>query len=136
MPENLVILALIGGAVVIAALIAVLWIRRIRRQHVTVVPSEQYEPQRPRYACPRCGRPMQPGYAVFADGLHFLPDLRRAWRHPLDIEGGLPNTVNFTLGAAGNAAWRCADCQMVLVDHSCLVSRRRHLKAAARSENG
>lgn len=37
------------------------------------------------------------------------------------IGQALPNTISMRLPPAANMAWRCLDCQMLLIDHDKLV---------------
>jgi len=79
--------------------------------------------------CPKCGKPMSSGFIHAPSGIQ--------WREP-GQKPGLWNPIwramSNTRSMAGklfgrnyreNVAWHCADCQMLLVDHSCSLPSKR-----------
>jgi hypothetical protein len=73
------------------------------------------------YRCPRCAQPMQQGWVMLGKGAIWTD--RGAGRPGLfaHIGSALPNTISLHLRPAANMAWRCAPCQLLLVDHEKLV---------------
>jgi len=116
------------GAVLLIAWMA----RRIRGRNSVVDETPGLWPDQP-FRCPRCDAAMQPGYVMLGRGAIWTPRDGRPVSTFAHIGQSLPNTLSFDLPPATNAAWRCGDCQLLLVDHSRLIRRR---KFARRQDRG
>lgn len=114
-------LAVIGTG--LPVLLVVLLIGVMRRNPTTTGPEATADRA---VACPRCGAPMQPGRTQLGRGATWSAQGDRPPRAFLNVFQTLPNTLSLAVPPALNPAWHCAPCQMLLVDHSRLVSQTLH----------
>lgn len=118
-------------AIVVIVLAAVLWLILIvllrqrahtqqqshRTSHITS-PAHAMQP----VLCPKCRVLMRSGFTAaergiaWCDGDKKIPGrMSLAW-----LKAVLPNTLNHGISMKFNAAWRCEQCSMVVIDHSSL----------------
>jgi len=76
-----------------------------------------------KYACPKCQQEMEIGFVVAGKGISFRPNKAKQIGQMLYFNPLLKNTMNMTMSIKENLAWRCKECNYVLVDHSCLVGK-------------
>lgn len=116
---------LLAGSVAILGLILVLvlvrWIQRRNRE--VEATSRLWEGRD--YRCPNCREPMSPGWVMLGRGAIWADRGAGPPGAFSTIAAALPNTLSLSLRPAGNQAWRCPGCQMLLVDHARLVRPRR-----------
>ncbi len=75
------------------------------------------------YPCPKCGRVMENGFVTAGKGIIFRASQEKPAGQILNTDALLDNTINMTFSSKENLAFRCRDCQYVLIDHSCLVGK-------------
>lgn len=122
--EQLVLILLILTLSVALTVPLVLFVRTIRRRHQNSITLSRYESQRPTpYACPYCRKPMKPGYVLTNGGIHWFDTLKRQGWRQFELSNAIENTVNLSMRIAGNGAWHCPDCHLVLIDHRQMVKR-------------
>ncbi|MBK1720937.1 PF20097 family protein [Thiocystis violacea] len=112
----------LAGALSISMLV-LLWvlIRHMQRRN-RAIPFAPTLLEGRAYRCPACGRDMQSGWVMLGKGAIWSP-LRAGPPGALaHIGSALPNTISLSLRPASNLSWHCPDCQMLLVDHSTLVT--------------
>ncbi|TCT21511.1 PF20097 family protein [Thiobaca trueperi] len=110
-----------AAAVAIGALLSLLLlVRHLRRQSCEVPATDALWHGRD-YACPQCCQPLQPGRVLLGKGAIWSPRHQRPPGAFAHLGMALPNTISLSLRPASNMAWRCPDCQLLLIDHSRLV---------------
>ena len=123
MPDVPFGLILLPGLIAIAALSFLWWlVRRLGARNRSVPDQPELWAGRD-HTCPRCGTPMEQGWALLGKGAIWSP---RAAGRPgtfAHIGRALPNTISLSLPPAANMAWRCGDCRLLLIDHDKLVGR-------------
>lgn len=119
---TLAVITLIGT--ILTPLLVFFLIRRLAKRSGHMVPLSRFEGHA-RHRCPACNSPMESGFVVTGRGLHWIADLRRAGVFSLNLGTALENTLNLTLSLAGNPAWRCPSCKLLLLDYSRLVRKDR-----------
>jgi ribosomal protein L37AE/L43A len=77
------------------------------------------------YTCPKCGKVMDTGFVTAGKGICYRADEEKPLRQFIGPKTLLKNTMNLTMSAKENVAWRCKDCNYILVDHSYLVGKKR-----------
>ena len=75
----------------------------------------------PEVKCAHCGKSMQQGYSFTGKGISWTPRHRRTPGNLLTIVSTLENTFSMRLPQPLNMAWHCAQCQLILIDHSKMV---------------
>lgn len=123
--ELILIVALAVTLLLIAALVAMFIVRRTREANPmgnqNEMPLGRLDQQF--YKCPKCQTYMLSGFCYAARGLF--------WRGIEDKAPGMfspvgkfvVNTLNHGFKPRGNPAWRCEHCNLLLIDHSILVSQ-------------
>ena len=112
----------VAGAVSIAVLV-LLWalLRKIHSRN-RCVPFTAALVEGRAYRCPSCGRDMQAGWVMLGRGAIWSPLHSGPPGTFAHIGSALPNTISLALKPASNLSWHCADCQVLMVDHSKLVT--------------
>jgi predicted RNA-binding Zn-ribbon protein involved in translation (DUF1610 family) len=78
------------------------------------------------YKCPRCGKVMENGFSTASKGISYRAnDEKPLSPFQFELSRLLKNTMNITTSAKENVAWRCEDCNYILVNHSYLVGKKR-----------
>lgn len=111
---------LAGGLAIGALLFLLILVRHLRRQSREVPATDALWHGRD-YACPQCGQPLQPGWVLLGKGAIWSPRHQQPPGTFAHLGMALPNTISLSLRPASNMAWRCPDCQLLLIDHSRLV---------------
>ena len=112
---------MVAGLVGVGALILLLVMVRYIRLRSREVPDAPGLWSGRGYACPGCGGPMVEGWLLFGRGAVWSPRAKGPPGTFVTIAESLPNTLSLSLRPAGNQAWRCGDCRLVIFDHSRLV---------------
>lgn len=117
-------LVVIGLVLVLALILALLLARRAAGRN-RVLPEENAVRAKAGYDCPECGHAMEPGYLLLGRGAVWAP--RSSYRQRGSQPTGMPvaNTLNMSPRPALNLAWRCGQCELLLLDHHQLVRPRR-----------
>ena len=68
---------------------------------------------------------MDTGFVTAGKGICYRADEEKPLRQFIGPKTLLKNTMNLTMSAKENVAWRCKDCNYILVDHSYLVGKKR-----------
>lgn len=78
------------------------------------------------HKCPQCGKVMEKGFITASKGIFYRANDEKPLS-PFQFEFSrlLKNTMNITTSAKENVAWRCEDCNYILVDHSYLIGKQR-----------
>lgn len=117
------VVIIVGSVIVLAALVFFyVYMRRMYLSQNNALAGDVVPLMRLKVDCPRCHKRMQPGFALAARGIF--------WRADQDKPFGLANTpgrllsstANWGMRTRENMAWRCEACNMLLVDHSHLLS--------------
>lgn len=111
----------IGAFSALIALVLLLWLVRWIGRRNRSVPDDPALWTGRDYPCPQCGQSMAEGWVLLGKGAIWSD---RANGRPGTfalITSALPNTLSLRLTPAANMAWRCARCQLLLLDHSRLV---------------
>jgi rubrerythrin len=77
------------------------------------------------YKCPQCGKVMENGFVMAGKGICYRADEEKPLSQVIGPKTLLKNTMNMKLSIRENVAWRCEDCNYILVDHSYLVGKKR-----------
>jgi rubrerythrin len=77
------------------------------------------------YKCPKCGKVMENGFVMAGKGICYRADEEKPLSQVIGPKTLLKNTMNMTMSAKENVAWRCEDCNYILVDHSYLIGKKR-----------
>jgi predicted RNA-binding Zn-ribbon protein involved in translation (DUF1610 family) len=120
---NADIFFMVGALVALSGLLALFWIVRAVRRRTRLVRDSATLWEGRAYPCPQCGGTMQEGWVMLGRGAIWSP--RSAGRPGsfAHIGNALENTLTFTLPPAGNMAWRCPSCRLLLIDHDKMVKR-------------
>ena len=125
MPENS---AFILAAIVFLALLLVvgtiaLLLRRVARNNRNIEENDSLWENRD-YRCPQCATPMEQGYVLMGKGMIWAPRRGGTIGSFAHIGQALGNTISLRLPPALNMAWRCAHCELTIVDHSKLIKKK------------
>lgn len=78
------------------------------------------------YQCPKCGKVMENGFAMAGKGICYRANEEKPLSSfQFGFRRFLKNTMNMTASIKENVAWRCRDCNYILVDHSFLVGNKK-----------
>jgi rubrerythrin len=77
------------------------------------------------YTCPECGKVMENGFVMAGKGICYRADEAKPLSQFIGPKTLLKNTMNMTMSTKENVAWRCKDCNYILVDHSFLVGKKK-----------
>ena len=77
------------------------------------------------YKCPKCGKVMENGFIAASRGILYRANDEKPLGQFIGPKTLLKNTMNMTISAKENVAWRCKDCNYILVNYSYLVGRKR-----------
>ncbi|MBK1645433.1 hypothetical protein CKO25_12415 [Thiocapsa imhoffii] len=119
------------GAVLAAiAALGLLWfiVRTIQRSSREIADTPTLWVGRD-YACPACARPLRQGWVLMGKGAIWAERDQRPLSPFVHIGNAMPNTISMSWRPATNLAWRCEHCELLLIDHSRLVARRRAARA-------
>ncbi|NEX20347.1 hypothetical protein G3480_08510 [Thiorhodococcus mannitoliphagus] len=120
MPSNLPIYL---AALTAIGMLILLWVltRYMQRKHRTLAFAPSLLEGR-HYRCPDCGRDMRIGWVMLGRGAIWSPLDKGPPGSFAHIGSALPNTISMALKPASNLSWHCPDCQLLIVDHSTLIS--------------
>ena len=77
-----------------------------------------------KYKCPKCGQIMENGFVAVDRGITYRSNEKRQSVIFMDPHKRfLKNTFNMSLSAKENLAWRCENCNYVLIDHSNAIGK-------------
>ena len=124
--DNTVILSLALSVVMTGAMVAFFFaiISRWAKGRRTAVVTEN-EMLSTRHRCPKCGVGMKPGFAIASRGLLWREAGSTAKNMLYGKFEPLTNTMNWTMTPRFNRAWRCEQCEYVLLDASAMVNVRK-----------
>lgn len=109
----------VGAGVLAVAALTWLVIRTRRRNHAVREDPTIWDGRD--YRCPSCGAAMEQGWVLMGKGAIWAErDRGRPGAFSL-VTQALPNTLSFRPRPAANMAWRCAECQVLLIDYTKLV---------------
>ncbi|MBN1255405.1 MAG: hypothetical protein JXA50_09050 [Deltaproteobacteria bacterium] len=77
------------------------------------------------YTCPKCGKVMENGFVMAGKGICYRADEAKPLSQFIGSKTLLKNTMNMSISIKENVAWRCKDCNYILVDHSFLVGKKK-----------
>jgi len=79
------------------------------------------------YTCPKCDTVMENGFVMAGKGICYRADETKPLSQFIGPKTLLKNTMNMTMSIKENVAWRCRDCNYILVDHSYLIGKRKRI---------
>lgn len=68
---------------------------------------------------------MENGFIMAGKGICYRANDEKPLSQFIGPKTLLKNTMNMTMSAKENLAWRCEDCNYILVDHSCLIGKKK-----------
>lgn len=96
----------------------------IRRESKKIVVKSFQDLERegiPDYKCPRCNTYMEVGYSVAGKGMMFR---NKNMQFKVVAPGRLlRNTANWGFKIRENLAWKCANCQLIVVDYGFQIKK-------------
>ncbi len=111
------------GPIVIILVFALIFHKKIMRPSAVIDYDELSLKGGRLCRCPKCDKEMKRGFIVAARGIVWRDESDR----PISILSQrykfLENTMNITISRKENRAWRCEDCQYVLIDYSTFVGK-------------
>ena len=75
------------------------------------------------YACPKCGKTMENGFISAGKGISYRSNEAKQLGQMLNLKALLKNTMNLSFSNRENLAWRCKECNYILIDHSFLFEK-------------
>ena len=123
--ERLIFVIIAGIVGIVVMLFLFVMIRRLQslnREYKRYDEIDRYIT----YKCPKCGKVMENGFAMAGKGICYRSDEEKPLSSAqFGFRKFLKNTMNMTMSIKENVAWRCRDCNYVLIDHSYLVDSKR-----------
>lgn len=130
MNQEMFVIIIVSTAIVLTAPIVILMIFLFKRLNQNsqelryIIPEGQKDYSEEEILCPMCQQAMISGYSLTTRGILFHQKnenfslLKAMFNNQL-----LKNTADLSVRfrPRENQAWRCPDCQMVLIDHSKLL---------------
>ena len=120
-----IIYILIAGAVGVAALLFLYVMLKKLQKLNTAYKSYGEIDRHITYKCPKCGKVMENGFIAASRGILYRANDEKPLGQFIGPKTLLKNTMNMTISAKENVAWRCKDCNYILVNYSYLVGRKR-----------
>lgn len=121
-------LAYIIGAVIVLIFVFVVFYFMLKKLYTLNREYKCYD-EIDRYTthtCPKCGKVMENGFVVAGKGICYRAnDEKTPSPFLFEFRRLLKNTMNMTTSIKENVAWRCRDCNYILVDHSFLVGKKK-----------
>ncbi len=75
------------------------------------------------YRCPKCGKPMQSGFATGARGIFWCDADRKNANFFAPLGALLPNTTSLGFKRLMNRGWKCESCHLILIDNNSMISK-------------
>ncbi len=72
--------------------------------------------------CPNCHNPMENGYSMAGRGIIWREKSQNMPGTFSNMGSNLDNTCSISLPTAINISWHCANCKLLLTDHSRMVN--------------
>jgi hypothetical protein len=91
----------------------------------TVTMSEAVSLRKDNLLCPVCGKVMTAGFSAAPRGIFFRKTVEKPFGTFIPPWNAMVNTLNTGLTPRENVAWRCAPCNLLLINHSASVKRNK-----------
>jgi len=111
----------VGIAVMLFLYVTLKRLYRLNREYKSYDEIDRYIA----YTCPKCGMVMENGFVMAGKGICYRADEAKPLSQFIGPKTLLKNTMNMTMSTKENVAWRCRDCNYILVDHSYLIGKRK-----------
>ena len=120
-------LAYIIGAVIVFIFVLVVFYFMLKKLYTLNKEYKRYDEidRYVTYTCPKCGKVMENGFVMAGKGICYRADEAKPLGQFIGPKTLLKNTMNMTMSVKENVAWRCKDCNYILVDHSFLVGKKK-----------
>ena len=112
------IIGLIG---IVPLIFVYYFMRKISKKNSTVINLTEIESRNlESYTCPKCKKTMESGFSL-PNGIHWRSNDNKPFSIFTSRDKALENTTNISFSIKENKAWRCKECNLVLIDHSTFV---------------
>lgn len=123
--ERLIYILSVGTVGIAFMLFLYFYVKKLQslnREYKRYVEIDRYAA----YRCPKCGNVMENGFVAASKGICYRANGEKPLS-PFQFEFRrlLKNTMNMTTSVKENVAWRCRDCNYILLDHSYLVGKKK-----------
>ena len=123
--EKLIYILSAGTVVIAAVLFLCFYVKKLQRLNKEYKRYDEID-RYITYTCPKCGEVMENGFVMAGKGICYRAnDEKIPSPFLLEFRRLLKNTMNITTSIKENVAWRCRDCNYILIDHNYLVGKKK-----------